>query len=120
MKSLDDLKKMKEEAQKMLRWREESKGVKVTVAMGTCGIAAGAREVVAAILDEIEKRNLEDVVLTQTSCLGLCDQEPIVIVEVPGQDKVTYGRINPQKAREIVSSHVVNNNIISEWVISTK
>lgn len=120
MKSLEDLKKMKEESQKILRWREESNGVKVTVAMGTCGIAAGAREVVAAIMDEIEKRNLKDVVLTQTSCLGLCDQEPIVIVEVPGQDKVTYGRIDAQRAREIISSHIVNNNIVGQWVISTK
>ncbi|SMB98921.1 NAD(P)-dependent iron-only hydrogenase iron-sulfur protein [Thermanaeromonas toyohensis ToBE] len=118
MKSLEDLLKLKEEAQKAIALREEGAKVKVVVGMGTCGIAAGAREVMTAILDELSKRRLTDVVVTQTGCIGLCAQEPLVDVFVPGKPKVTYGKVDARKARQIVAQHIANGLIIGDWVIN--
>lgn len=70
-----------------------------------------------AILDELNKRNLSQVIVTQTGCVGLCEQEPIIDVTLPDQPKVTYGKVSPDKARQIIANHVVNGNIIGEWVI---
>ncbi len=77
--------------------------VKIVVGMGTCGIAAGAREVVKTFMDEIEKRSLEHVKVTQSGCVGKCDKEPVVEVTVPGKKAVTYENVTPDKVREIVS-----------------
>ena len=120
MKSLADLEKIREEARRMTELREEKEQTKVIIGMGTCGIAAGARETMKAILDEINKRNLSGIALTPTGCLGLCEQEPIVEVEIPGQPRIIYGKVTPEKARQIVAKHLVNNNIIGEWVIGRK
>lgn len=117
MKSVDELIKIRDEARKQMRLRESKEGVRIIVGMGTCGIAAGARETVKAILDEVSKRNLNDVTVTQTGCIGLCEQEPIVEVEIGGRPKVTYGKVSPERARQIVLKHIVNNNVIGEWVI---
>lgn len=119
MKSLEELERIKKEAQAMTRLREGKETVKIVVGMGTCGIAAGARETLAAILDELAKRNLQDVVVTQTGCIGLCEQEPIIDIIRVGQPKVTYGRVTGERARQIIANHVVNGRIIGEWVIST-
>ena len=118
MKSLEELQKLKEEAQKAIALRDEKGKVKVVVGMGTCGIAAGAREVMSALLDELSKRRLVNVVVTQTGCIGLCVQEPLVDVLVPGKPQVTYGKVNAQKARQIVAQHIVNGIIISDWVVN--
>jgi len=99
--------------------REGEQETKIVIGMGTCGIAAGAREVMAAILDELSKRNLGQVAVTQTGCVGLCDKEPLVDVIKPGQPKVTYGRVDAEKARRIVTQHVVNDQVIGEWVVGT-
>ena len=88
--------------------------------MGTCGIAAGARDVMSAILDELSKRGLADIVVTQTGCKGLCDQEPLLDVCKPGQPTVTYGYLTPDKARTIVAQHLVNDSIVGDWVVKTK
>ncbi|HBG15544.1 MAG TPA: ferredoxin [Firmicutes bacterium] len=120
MKSLEDLKKVREQARQMTGLRGDQEQTKIIVGMGTCGIAAGARETMKAILDELNKRNLTEVTITQTGCLGLCEQEPIVEVEVPGEPRIIYGKISAEKARQIVSKHLVNNNIIGEWVIGRK
>lgn len=120
MKSLEELAKIRDQARRMTELREDKENTKVTIGMGTCGIAAGARETMKAILDEINKRNLSGIAVTQTGCLGLCEQEPIVEVEIPGQPRIIYGKISAEKARQIVSKHVVNNNIIGEWVIGRK
>ncbi|MEW6276262.1 MAG: (2Fe-2S) ferredoxin domain-containing protein [Bacillota bacterium] len=118
MKSLEELQKLKEEARQAIALREEGAKVKVVVGMGTCGIAAGAREVMSALLDELSKRRLVNVVVTQTGCIGLCVQEPLVDVLVPGKPQVTYGKVNAQKARQIVAQHIVNGIIISDWVVN--
>jgi len=121
VKTLEDLARIRDKAKEALAARKgESGATKIIVGMGTCGIAAGAREVMAAVLDELGKRNLTDVVVTQTGCVGLCDKEPLVDVVKPGRPKVTYGHVNAEKARRIVAQHVVNDQIIGEWVIATK
>jgi (2Fe-2S) ferredoxin len=117
MKSVDELAKIRDEARRQIGLRESKDGARIIVGMGTCGIAAGARETMKAILDEVGKRNLTEVTVTQTGCIGLCEQEPIVEVEIAGKPKVVYGKVSPERARQIVLKHIVNNNIIGEWVI---
>ncbi len=117
MKSLEELKKIRESAQQMMHLREGDDAVRIVVGMGTCGIAAGARETLSAIMDELQKRNLSDIVVTQTGCVGLCEKEPLVDVIRTGQPRVTYGYVNGDRARQIIASHVVNNQIIGEWVV---
>lgn len=120
MKSLEDLKRIREQAQAQIKLRTQESNTKIIVGMGTCGIAAGAREALMAILDELAKRNIQDVVVTQTGCVGLCEYEPLVNVVKPGHPKVTYMKVTPERARQIVASHIVNDQIINEWVLSTE
>lgn len=120
MKSLEDLKRMRESAQEQVRLRESREGTRIVVAMGTCGIAAGARDTMSAIMDELQKRGLNDVTITQTGCMGLCEREPIVEVIKPNQPQVMYGYVSPERARQIIARHVVNDQITGEWVISAK
>ncbi|HHV81105.1 MAG TPA: (2Fe-2S) ferredoxin domain-containing protein [bacterium] len=120
MKSLEDLKRIREQAQAQIKLRTQEANTKIIVGMGTCGIAAGARETLMAILDELSKRNIQDVVVTQTGCVGLCEYEPLVNVVKPGQPKITYMKVTPERARQIVASHIVNDQIINEWVLSTE
>ncbi|HHY62451.1 MAG: (2Fe-2S) ferredoxin domain-containing protein [Bacillota bacterium] len=120
MKSLDDLKKIKERAQAMTELREGNEEVRIVIGMGTCGIAAGARDTLAAVVDEINTRNLRHVAVTQTGCIGMCEYEPIVDVIRQGEPKVTYGRVTPEKARQIIASHVVNGQVVGDLVISSK
>lgn len=116
MKSLEELAKIRDEARKMTEIREGEEKIKIIVGMGTCGIAAGARETMKTILDEVGKRNL-NVTVTQTGCIGLCEQEPIVEVVLPGQPQVIYGKVSMDRAKQIVYKHLVNGAIIGEWVI---
>ncbi len=102
-----------------MKIREGKYSAKVVVAMGTCGIAAGARDVMTAILDELDKRGITDVAVTQTGCKGLCEQEPTVDVIKSGEPTVTYGYVDPEKARQIVAQHLVNGQIIGEWVVAS-
>ena len=118
MKTLADLEALRKSAQEQTRLRDSQTGTKIIVGMGTCGIAAGARDVLAAIMDEISKRNLSDVTVTQTGCVGMCEQEPIVEVIRPGQPKVFYGYVTGDKARKIIAQHVINGQIVGEWVLS--
>ena len=119
MKTLEDLKRIREQAQKAMAVREGGHRYKIVVAMGTCGIASGAREVMTAILDELDKRGITDVIVTQSGCKGLCEQEPTVDVIKSGQAAVTYGYVTADKARAIVAQHIVNDSIAGEWVINT-
>jgi (2Fe-2S) ferredoxin len=119
MKTLEDLKKIREQAQQAMKVRDSKHSAKIVVAMGTCGIASGAREVVSAMLDELAKRGISDVAVTQTGCKGLCEQEPTVDIIKAGQPVVTYGYVTPEKARAIVAQHIVNGQIAGEWVIAT-
>jgi NADP-reducing hydrogenase subunit HndB len=117
IKSLDDLKKVREEALQKKKFQTESGKARVIVGMGTCGIAAGARDAMKAILDTIEKDNIQDVVITQTGCIGMCEKEPIVQVEIGDQPKVTYGKVSPEVARNIIKEHVVGGKVVTNHVI---
>jgi NADP-reducing hydrogenase subunit HndB len=118
MKSLEDLEKIRNEAKERLRLREGSQDTRIVVGMGTCGIAAGAREVVAALLDEAAKRKLQGVSVTQTGCVGLCEYEPLVFVYTQDGKKVTYKYVNAEKARQIIAQHIVNGRPVTEWVLA--
>jgi len=119
MKSLEELNKLREEIKSKEAEAAES-NVKITIAMGTCGIAAGARDVSDAILDELEARGLDDVTVTYTGCIGLCQQEPLVKVKAAEQPVVLYGNLNAESARKVVAQHIVNNQVVSEWSINNK
>ncbi|MBN2356082.1 (2Fe-2S) ferredoxin domain-containing protein [candidate division KSB1 bacterium] len=116
MKTLSDLRAIKEKARKEMAAREQSAKYRVVVAMGTCGIAAGARAVMSAILDEINKRNIADTIVTQTGCLGYCDQEPLVQVAQADKETITYGKVTPEIARRIVVDHIAGDRIVSDHV----
>lgn len=117
VKSLEDLKKLREEALEKRRLKSAEGNVQVIVAMGTCGIAAGARETMKAILDTIETQNLTGITVSQTGCMGLCEKEPIIQVVVGDQPKVTYGKVNPDAARRIMKQHVVEGKPVQEMII---
>ncbi len=120
MKSLAELQALKQKAIENVNLRKEREdGVRIVVGMATCGIAAGARPVMTAFLEEIAKRNLNNVVVEQTGCIGLCRLEPIVEVFTPGQDKVTYIKMTPEKVARVVSEHVVNGQPVSEYTIGS-
>ncbi len=119
MKSIEELRKIKERALERRKLTGEGARARVTVAMGTCGIAAGARDTMKAILDEMEKRQLTDVVVTQTGCIGLCEYEPLVQVQVGEEDIVTYGKIGPERVPTLVEQHLVNGEPVSEWQVQT-
>jgi len=117
VKSLEDLKRLKEAALEKRRAQATSGRAQITVGMGTCGIAAGAREAMKAILGVIEEEELSDVIVTQTGCIGLCEWEPIVEIAIGQEAKVTYGKVNPKIAREIVKEHVEGGKVLTEYVI---
>ena len=119
MKSLEELLAIKEKAQAQLAARDAdgNDGVRVVVGMATCGIAAGARPVLKALVDEIAKRNVQHVSVTQTGCIGMCQYEPIVEVFEPGKEKVTYVQMTAEKAAKVVSEHLVNGKPVVEYTV---
>ncbi|MBE6748459.1 MAG: (2Fe-2S) ferredoxin domain-containing protein [Ruminococcaceae bacterium] len=119
MKSLEELLAIKEKAQAQLAARdaEGNDGVRVVVGMATCGIAAGARPVLKALVDEVAKRNVQHVSVTQTGCIGMCQYEPIVEVFEPGKEKVTYVQMTAEKAAKVVSEHLVNGKPVVEYTV---
>jgi len=117
VKSLDELKDLREKAQKDIQNRETGDKAEVIVGMGTCGIAAGARDILQEIMKEIDKRDL-DVIVSQTGCIGMCEKEPLVDVKLPGEDRVTYGEVETSDASKIISSHVVNGSVVDDLVVA--
>ncbi|MBF4695370.1 (2Fe-2S) ferredoxin domain-containing protein [Fusibacter ferrireducens] len=117
MKSLAELSKIREEALKKVDLRTDRKGTRIVVGMATCGISAGARPVLAALMDEAQKRGLKDIEITQTGCVGVCRLEPMIDVYKEGEEKVTYVELTEEKARRIIAEHVVNGNIVMEYTI---
>jgi len=119
IKSLDDLRKMKQQAESQLNLREKSNDpdslVQIKVAMATCGIASGARETMNAFLEKIEKDNLNAVV-TQTGCMGYCHAEPTVEVRKPGWDPIVFGNVNTQMAVEIVDKYIKQGELIGNII----
>lgn len=116
MKTIEDLKRMREQFQADTKVRHAS-GIQVIVGMGTCGIAAGAREVMSAILDEIAKRKLQDVSVRQTGCIGMCEKEVLVDIVRPGEPRITYGGVTPAAVGRIIGEHVVNGRIVEDLVV---
>ncbi len=117
IKSLEDLKRLREEALEKRKVKSSSGASQVVVAMGTCGIAAGARDTMKAILAKIESDNLSGILVTQTGCIGLCEREPIVQVQVGNEPKVTYGKVTPEVAERIISEHVLGGKVVDEFVV---
>ena len=118
MKSLEELKAIRDKARQNINVRGESEAaVRIVVGMATCGIAAGARPVLNAFADEVARRGLKDVMVTQTGCIGICQYEPVVEVITPGHEKVTYVKMTPEKAVRVVNDHLVNGNVVSEYTI---
>jgi NADP-reducing hydrogenase subunit HndB len=117
MKSLAELKELKNKVQKEMKKRDQGTKAEIIVGMGTCGIAAGARDILKAVLAEIEKRDL-DVRVTQTGCIGMCEKEPLIDVKLPGKEKITYGNLSEADVQKIISEHVVNGSVVSDLVIA--
>ena len=120
MKSLAELKAIRDKMQNTVGLRKEDadeQATRVVVGMATCGIAAGARPVLAAFTDEVAKRNLHHVMVTQTGCIGICQYEPVVETMEPGKEKVTYVKMTPEKAVRVVNDHLVNGNVVTEYTI---
>lgn len=118
MKSLEELKAIREKMQSRVGLRAECEAhTRVIVGMATCGIASGARPVLSALSDAVLSKGLEDVAVTQTGCIGLCQYEPIVEVISPGKDKVTYVKMTPEKALEVVDRHLIRGQVVTEYTI---
>ncbi len=120
MKSLAELRAIKEKAKDSVIMRQENPdNIRIVVGMATCGIAAGARPVLTAFLEETKTRGLDNVMVTQTGCIGLCKLEPIVEVHVPGQEKVTYVQMSPDKVAKIMSDHIVNGQVVDQYTVGS-
>ena len=118
MKTLAELQAIREQMKNKMNIREESEaGTRIVVGMATCGIAAGARPVLTTLSEEVAKRELKDVLVTQTGCIGICQFEPVVEVVAPGKDKVTYVKMTPEMAVRVVNDHIVNGNVVQEFTI---
>lgn len=119
MLTLADLAAIREKNKNKVLLREGmANHTRIVVSMGTCGIAAGARSVLLALLAEVEKNGLSnDVIVTQTGCVGLCANEPVVEVYVPNQGKVTYGNMDADKAARIIAEHIKGGNVVTDYTI---
>lgn len=118
MKSLAELQALRDKMKNNMGIRDDSEAsIRVVVGMATCGIAAGARPVLAAFTDEVHKRGLQAVSVGQTGCIGICQYEPVVEVFMPGVEKVTYVKMTADKVARIVNDHIVNGNVVTEYTI---
>ncbi len=115
---VSDLEKIKERVRRTTTLRDGQGNARVIVHMGTCGIAAGARDVISALMDEVEKKGLTDVILTTAGCAGLCSREPMATVERKGQPPVKYVDLNDEKIRRILNEHVVGGTIVEEFALA--
>ena len=118
MKSLEELMAIRDKAKASMTDRESTgDGIRVVVGMATCGIAAGARPVLNALVEEVAKRNLKNVTVAQTGCIGMCQYEPIVEVFEPGKEKVTYVKMTAEKAEQIIAEHLKGGKVVAEYAI---
>jgi NADP-reducing hydrogenase subunit HndB len=115
LKTIEELRKLREEAQQDLKVRLET-GTKIIVGMGTCGIAAGARETLHAILEELKKREIEAHVTT-VGCIGMCVKEPLVDIEQAGKPRVTYANVMPDMVPRLIEEHLIKGNVVEEWAL---
>ena len=115
LKSIEDLQRIREQAQKDFRVRTET-GTKIIVGMGTCGIAAGARETMHAILAELSKQAI-DANVTTVGCIGMCSKEPLVDIEQAGKPRITYCNVHPDMVPRIIDEHLLKGNVVQEWAM---
>ena len=114
----EDLDRIARKMRKVISLREGAGRAKVTVPMGTCGIAAGARAVMRTFIEEIEGRDLDDVLLNISCCAGLCSREPMVTIELEGKPPVKYVDLTPEKAVEVLEKHVIGGEIVKEYALA--
>jgi len=115
---IEDLKKIKESMAGIVNLRAGDQRVKITVHMGTCGIAAGARTIMNAFLQKLEQSGVTDIILTSSGCAGLCNHEPMITVEVKESAPIKYVDLDPEKAARIFDDHVMNGNPVAEYALS--
>jgi len=115
---LEDLQDIRERARRTTLLREGAGRVKITVHMGTCGIAAGARSIMEAVLREVEQGNLTDVMVTTSGCAGLCSREPMATVEIAGEAPVKYVDLTEGKVKEIIAEHVVAGRVVPQYALA--
>lgn len=121
MKTLEELKAIREKMQGQVGLRSETASqTRVVVGMATCGIASGARPVLTALSDVVQEKNLTNIAVVQTGCIGLCQFEPIVEVFEPGKEKVTYIKMTPEKALEVVEKHLIGGKVVEKYIISSE
>jgi NADP-reducing hydrogenase subunit HndB len=116
--SIEDLKKIKESVEASVTLREGGYRAKVNIHMGTCGIASGARGIMTAVMDEIGKRDIKDVIVVTSGCAGLCSREPMITVELLGAAPVKYADLNSEKMREIFVEHVLGGKIVEKYALA--
>ena len=120
MKSIAELEEIRKRTLEQIGLRENKENMRIVVGMATCGIAAGARPVMNTFLEELKKRNINNVSVTMTGCIGICRLEPIVEVIEPDGSKVTYVKMNPEKAARVVAEHIVNGRVCIDYTIGAE
>ena len=116
--TLDDLRKLRDDKRKEINQRDNTtKDIHIVVGMGTCGIAAGAKETLNALVDAVAAKKLGNVLVRQTGCMGLCHSEPTVEVAVPGMPRVIYGKVNVAQAAQIIEQHVVGRHLLDSVIL---
>ncbi len=116
--TIDDLKKIRDKARGTVILREGVGKAKITVHMGTCGIASGAREIMDAVMSEIETRDIKDVIVTTTGCAGLCSREPMATIELLGKPPVKYVDLTKEKVKKIFDEHILGGNIVTKYALA--
>lgn len=114
----EDLETIRESMRRVILLREGAGSAKITVHMGTCGIAAGARKIMSVLLTEMEKRNVKDIIATTSGCAGLCSREPMATVELKGEAPVKYVDLTEEKMVKILSEHVLGGKIVTEYALA--
>lgn len=115
--TVDDLKKIKDQYKSTFTLREGGYRAKVTVHMGTCGIAAGARDVMDALLEEMADKDTKDIIVTTSGCAGLCSREPMATVEVTGEPPVKYAHLNPEKMKRVFTEHLLGGKVVEDYAL---
>jgi NADP-reducing hydrogenase subunit HndB len=116
--TIDDLKKIKNRVEQEDQFRSGTKRIKLTVHMGTCGIASGAKEILDTFMSEISENNVNDILITTSGCIGICSREPLATVEEQGKEAIVYEYLNSNKARQIFKRHVMNGEVQMDFVMA--
>ena len=116
--TIDDLKKIKDRVEREDQFRAGTKRVKLTVHMGTCGIASGAKEILDTFMNEISENSVNDVLITTSGCIGICSREPLATIEEQGKDPIVYEYLTPNKARQIFKRHILKGEIQTDFVMA--